>query len=164
VSFVLVSYCSLAAFALLFLPLLSGIHTAVASPTSVTGTSATRAVKPFHFDFLPFLHELPGNDLENFVDTGIVSSRNLMASVHSGPAQSFIVAQVFSGICNAPFEWDFSLRGIRVYKVRLRADNVDDNVVVYVLLELKKPSDGFVVRGLRGNRDSNRTSQRRSVP
>jgi hypothetical protein len=98
-------------------------------------------------DLLSFLHQLSGDNLKNLVHSGVVSGGDLMASVHPSPTDTFIIAQVFCGICNASLEWNLSFRRVCIDKVGLCSDNMNDDIVVYVFLKFEKPLDRSTVRG-----------------
>lgn len=70
-----------------------------------------------------------------------------MAGIHSGPTHAFIVPQVLCGVCNTSLKGNLPSGRVGIDKVGLGAHNVDNDVVVYVLLEFKKPLDGTIVRG-----------------
>lgn len=70
-----------------------------------------------------------------------------MAGIHSAPAGALVISKMLSGISDASIKGDLALRRVGVDEVGLGANNVNDDVVVYVLLELEKPLDGTFVRG-----------------
>lgn len=109
----------------------------------VVGIAAAGPVEPFPLDFLAPLYQLAGDDLEDLVDAGIVASRDLVAGVHAGPAEAFVVAQVLGSIGHTSLERDFALRRVGVDQVGLGADDMDDDIVVDVFLEFDQPLEMF---------------------
>ena len=87
--------------------ILSGVDSTVTSAGALR--SNTWAVQTLHLDVVALLDQLSRDDLENLVDTRVVSGRDFMASVHPGPAHTLVVTKVLGSISDASLKGDLEL-------------------------------------------------------